>query len=131
MGGFMSAQKKERAKFPVFGAGLFLICFTFAPFGYAASIGEKEPIKETQTTPVPVTDELLNREGEPGPASPSFKFKDSADFFFPDPYLTDEELEEVDGQRLEEAEGLDEDWLFWEQEGEDSENSGYEPLIDE
>lgn len=43
---------------------------------------KRNPIKETQTDPVPVTQELLTRESELGPASPSFKMSDTTSGFF-------------------------------------------------
>lgn len=43
---------------------------------------KRNPIKETQTEPVPVTEELLTREYEQGPASPSFKMFDTTSGFF-------------------------------------------------
>lgn len=125
-------QKSGGTKFRTFGACLFLGLFAFLPFLCAASIGEKEPIKETQTTPVPVTDELLNREGgQPGPASPSFKLKDSADFFSHEPYGLDEELDEIQEAQEEEPDPLEEDWLFWEKDEEIPEEPEPEPLSEE
>lgn len=43
---------------------------------------KRNPIKETQTDPVPVTEELLSREYDQGPASPSFKMPDTTAGFF-------------------------------------------------
>ena len=59
----------------------------------AAASYEKDPVAATQSNVVPVTEELLNREGEPGPASPSFKMSDTARFLVKKPYqLADEEV---------------------------------------
>ena len=60
---------------------------------------EKDPIKATQTKEVPVTKELLNREGEQGPASPSFKMESADRFLVKKPY---EKVETGESGELEE-----------------------------
>ncbi len=111
---------------------MILVCFAFVSFLNVSAIDQRDPIKETQTTPVLVTDELLNREGgEPGPASPSFKLKDSADFFSREPYGPEEESAEIKGEESEEPEEFGEDWLFWEKDEENSEDSDLIPLEEE
>lgn len=125
-------QKSGGMKFRIFGACLFLGLFGFLSLLHAASIGEKDPVRETQTTPVPVTEELLNREGgDPGPASPSFKLKDSTDFFSREHDGLEEELAEITGEESEEPEEFGEDWLFWEKDEENSEDSGLISLEEE
>ncbi len=114
----MTTSKSGKNKYLVFGMGFFLILIGFLPFLNASSIDKRDPIKETQTTPVPVTDELLNREGEPGPASPSFKLKDSADFFSREPAVSGDKLGDIKEEKQKEASSLGTDWLFWEKDKE-------------
>lgn len=67
--------------------GLFLVCMTmFSKPSIAGIEQEKDHISSTQSGVVLVTSELLNREGEPGPASPSFKMPDTAKFLVKKPY---------------------------------------------
>ncbi|MBI4368241.1 MAG: hypothetical protein HY588_02495 [Candidatus Omnitrophica bacterium] len=81
---------------------------------------DQDPIKETQSKTVPVTEELLTREGEAGPASPSFKMKDTDRFLVKKPY---EEVDQasVDKASEEEESSLDwwEEWFSWEGGGSD------------
>lgn len=86
---------------------------------------EKDPIKATQTNPVPVTEELLTRESEPGPASPTFKMKDTSGFMARKPYEEEREawLAEEMVESLPEDEFSDEDWDQWFSENEMDEQS--------
>lgn len=98
---------------------LIILCFFWVLWHAQVSSAsfEKDPIKDTQSKVVPVTQELLTREGEPGPASPSFKMSDTSGF------LVKKDYEEADihqaDQWLEESQFSDADeWFSWEEEDE-------------
>ncbi|MBI4372424.1 MAG: hypothetical protein HY585_01700 [Candidatus Omnitrophica bacterium] len=86
--------------------GVFSI-FWCMPLGIASV--EKDPIKETQSHTVPVTQELLTREGEPAPASPTFKMSDTSGFLVKEPY------EEADMYQtdLDDEEFSSDEWDNW------------------
>ncbi|MBI1977910.1 MAG: hypothetical protein HYS55_04075 [Candidatus Omnitrophica bacterium] len=77
---------------------------------------DRDPIEETQTKVVPVTQELLTREGEPGPASPTYKVSDTARFLVKKPYEEVEKsiLDDLSGE--EEGVVSEEDWFSWDEE---------------
>ncbi len=98
---------------------LFFLCFAcLAKLSTAAY--EEDPLKATQTNAVPVTEELLTREGQPGPASPTFKMSDTARFLVKKPYQTAEKGKDVDQPRDESSSDLWDNWLFWEEDNEDN-----------
>src|SRR3989338_2288038 len=81
---------------------------------------KRDPIEETQTRPIPVTEELLTREGELGPASPTYKMEgETANFLVKKPY------EEAETEYLgelsngEETSSLSDEWFFWDKEGQE------------
>ena len=100
---------------------LFVCLLGTAPFAWGASF-EKDPIKETQTDPVPVTEELLAREGQTGPASPTFKIGNTAEFLVQKPYGNVEVGEQTERPKKEYSPWW-EGWLFWKKDGENSSNS--------
>ena len=72
--------------FKVISLGVFVSLLAFSEVTFA-SIEDKDPIKDTQTRAVPVTQELLTREGEPGPASPTYKMQgETSKFLVKKPY---------------------------------------------
>jgi len=79
-------------------------------FAFAISY-EKEPIKKTQSNTVAVTDELLEREGQLGPASPTIKMASTSEFLVEKPYSKAEE--EGEGKAGEIAKPWWERWFFW------------------
>ncbi len=109
------------------------LCFLFwclsGSFHFCVAVGEKDPIKDTQSGVVPVTDELLTREGEPGPASPSFKATDTSIFLVKKPY---EGIEKhiLDGMLKQEEKHLDNSWDDWFLGTEESENTSASEPID-
>ena len=91
--------------------------FAFLFLGFilsTASYGafQRDYVKETQTDPVAVTEELLTRESEAGPASPSFKMTDTSLFFVKEPF-DDETLEFLDVNLDPEPEVSAENWDDW------------------
>ncbi len=87
-------------------------------FSIAGREQEKDPIGNTQSGVVPVTKELLTREGELGPASPTFKMDDTSRFLVKKPY---EEVEKYMIGEVAESEGestdtLWDDWFLGEEE---------------
>ena len=87
---------------------------TWGVFSFA-SIGDRDPIGDTQTKPVPVTQELLTREGEPGPASPTFKMQDTAKFLVKKPYdqAVKEYLDRLPKDEQDSA--LLDEWFSWDE----------------
>jgi len=75
---------------------------------------EKDPIKETQSKTVPVTEELLTREGDVGPASPSFKMKDTERFLVKKPYGEVDQGVVAESSEDEYSTDWWEDWFSWE-----------------
>ncbi|PIQ87484.1 MAG: hypothetical protein COV74_00505 [Candidatus Omnitrophica bacterium CG11_big_fil_rev_8_21_14_0_20_45_26] len=60
-----------------------------------ASLFNDDPVKDTQTTPVAVTEETLQYEGQSGAPAPSFKMlKDTGKFFVEEP-MEDSETEKT------------------------------------
>ena len=111
---------------------LFFVCFVLSPRLCIAGVtNEKDHIGATQTEGVPVTSELLNREGEPGPASPSFKMLDTSKFLLKKPYQEAEKLR-MDSLVQPEDESLfdsSDEWFLGE-EGNGSESVSTSELID-
>ena len=109
-------------KSPIFvGAILFLIlCLVcFSQLGLA-SFDDEDPVKATQSKVVPVTKELLTREGEPGPASPTYKMSDTSRFLVKKPYQKVDK-EELDRIIRGTPSDLGDDWFFLEEDqGDDS-----------
>ena len=72
---------------PIFKNAVFLTLFYFSLVPLmCGAVGDRNPIKDTQTDVVAVTQELLTREGEPGPSSPTFKMSDTSLFFSRKPF---------------------------------------------
>ena len=90
---------------------ILVLCFFSCSVSYGAF--QRDPIKETQTDPIAVTQEFLTRESESGPASPSFKMNDTAIFFMKKPYdyIQNEELFEQDADQ--EAGFVSDEWDDW------------------
>ena len=97
---------------------ILLLIFCFTGFSrLAMSSFDEDPVKATQSKVVAVTEELLTREGEPGPASPTYKMWDTSLFLVKKPYEEAEKKEMI--QRMKEATpDLWNDWFFWEVESE-------------
>ena len=72
---------------------------------------DKAPLKETQSDTVPVTEELLTREGQAGPASPTYPMADTSGFLVQMPYEKAEEYR-ADGEKEESSHFWDR-WFFW------------------
>ena len=102
--------------------GWLLIISNVGKCGY-----DEDPIVSTQTKTVPVTEELLKREGEPGPASPTYKMSDTSGFLVKKPYQAAENIDLVKSLSEASEEGW-EDWLFW---GEDEGEGEVSEVIDE
>lgn len=94
-------------------AGFLLVYFLTVPFVLGGIELEKDPVKRTQTDPVPVTEELLKRESETGPASPSFKMKDTSTFMVEKPYEDQEQEELLDKTSDSETDFSAENWDDW------------------
>lgn len=104
---------------------VFFLCF-IRPTPVARASYEEDPVKTTQSNTVPVTDELLTREGEPGPASPTFKMSDTSGFLVKKPY--EEAEDNMLDDKFEEGSSSAwwDDWFFWE--GDDESNPTSEPV---
>jgi hypothetical protein len=89
---------------------LLVLLFNLVPCTGIAAY-EKEPIKKTQSDTVAVTQELLEREGQLGPSTPTMRMEHT------EPFLTKVPLNDADEGALEEAdkEGAPwwERWFFW------------------
>lgn len=112
--------------------GLFFVIFILSHRLCVAGVtNEKDHIGATQTEGVPVTTELLNREGEPGPASPSFKMSDTSKFLVKKPYQEAEKLRmDPLAQSGEESLTDSSDEWFLGEEGDGSESVSTSELID-
>ena len=97
---------------------------SIAVVGFASF--EEDPIRKTQTKVVPVTEELLKREGEPGPASPSFKMADTSGFLVKEPYDQVEEEKRESELKEDDSSILEDDWFSWKEEADSSFSS--EPI---
>ena len=91
----------------------FLVLFGICYANIVMASFEKDPIKATQSNVVPVTEELLTREGELGPASPSFKMSDSSLFLVKKPYEM-VERNELEALKEDTSSAVLDDWFFWE-----------------
>ena len=106
---------------------ILFLCFACIPkFCFAGH--EEDPIKATQSGVVAVTKELLTREGEPGPASPTFKMSDTSIFLVKKPYQQAEiqDINKITVPGEEFSPTSWEDWFSGEEESED--NSKSEPI---
>jgi hypothetical protein len=72
---------------------------------------DKDPLKDTQSDAVPVTEELLKREGQAGPASPTYPMVDTSGFLVKMPYGKAEEYETNDEK--ESSDHFWNRWFFW------------------
>jgi hypothetical protein len=100
---------------------VFLVYFLhFNNFAHADF--KEDPIKSTQTKPVPVTEEFLKREGQDGPASPTFKISDIGKFMAKKPYEKAEE--ETTGEKEEKASSWWDDWFSWKDDNKEGEDEG-------
>ena len=94
---------------------LVLLVYLFAcPQIEAGRELEKDPIKNTQTDPVLVTEDLLKKDSDRGPASPSFKIGDTSGFFSKKPYVKEsiDELLEINLNDKDESLSQDlDDWF--------------------
>ena len=94
-----------------------LIVFAFSIFCWGLIVAnafagfDKDPLKETQSAAVPVTEELLTREGQAGPASPTYPMADTSGFLVQMPYEKAEEYR-ADGEKEESSHFWDR-WFFW------------------
>ena len=73
---------------------------------------DKDPLKETQSGSVPVTEELLTKEGQSGPASPTYPMADTSHFLVKSPYGKAEEYRTDDEER-ESSDHFWNRWFFW------------------
>ena len=88
-----------------------LICCFYLMVGNAWAGFDKDPLKETQTDAVPVTEELLTKEGQSGPASPTYPMADTSRFLVKSPYG---KAEEYRTDEEEESSGhFWNRWFFW------------------
>lgn len=89
-----------------------VLAFLMASFCFPARAFNRDPVKETQSEGVPVTDEMLKREGQAGPASPTFQMKDTAKFLVKTPLeeKTGDEAKEV---VQEEKTNWWDEWFSW------------------
>jgi hypothetical protein len=85
----------------------FIVCSCLTA-GHLSAGFDKDPLKETQSNTVPVTEELLTREGQPAPASPTYPLVDTSGFLVKMPYGKAEEYRAND-----EAESSDHFWNRW------------------
>ena len=92
---------------------LFFLSLTWCA-GFAVASYEDDPIRKTQSDVVPVTKELLTREGELGPASPSFKMPDTSSFLIKKEYQEAEEVKQANDLLEEDSSEFGDDWFFWE-----------------
>ena len=100
---------------------LSLICLISSNYGFASV--KEDPIKATQTDVVPITDELLTREGETGPASPTLRMEDTSKFLTKKPYQKAEEQTDTDELKNTSSKAWD-DWFSWEEGDETASDSG-------
>jgi len=106
-------QKKFHFSIALCAAFLLEAAFGCVPTdAVAAGIEhEKEPIRSTQSDAVPVTEELLGREGDVGPPSPTMKTVDVSEFLVKKPYeKAEQEIETAPG---EESRPWWKSWFFW------------------
>lgn len=90
---------------------LFVCLALKASFGYGSF--DRDPVKDTQTNPVAVTQELLTRDSETGPASPTFKMSDTSGFLVMKPYDLIPNQNFLEENSIEES-GFDGDyWNDW------------------
>jgi hypothetical protein len=86
---------------------------------------EKDPLKETQSDTVPVTEELLTREGQAGPASPTYPMADTSGFLVQMPYEKAEEYRAGEEEK-EFSRHFWDRWFFWRRDDQQKETS--EPI---
>ena len=86
-------------------------CLFFVP-ALGRATYDDDPVKSTQSKVVPVTKELLEREGELGPASPTYKMSDTSGFLVKKPY-EEAEIEDLAKSLSMTAEEGWEDWFSW------------------
>jgi hypothetical protein len=76
---------QPRANF-LFFVFIFLLMSVLLKGHHALADFEEDPIKKTESNVVAVTRELLEREGDVGPASPTIKMHDTSRFLVKEPY---------------------------------------------
>ena len=77
-----------------------LVLCLYLEFGWASHFGS-DPIRETQSNVVPVTEENIKDEGKPGAPAPTFRIlEDSSKFLVKDPIEEIAESAEIALQRL-------------------------------
>ncbi len=101
----------DRIKQTLITAGIFACVVCAFPCSGGASF-ERNPVKETQSNVVPVTEEMLNREGQLGPASPTFKIQDTAKFMVKKPINESAEPDDKIGKEEEKGSWWDQ-WFSW------------------
>ena len=102
-------------------APIFLLLFIVGPHLIEA-VYDDDPIKTTRASTVPVTEELVTKEGETAPASPTIRLYDTGLFFVKRPY--DKVREEA--EKIEDEKPWWQSWFFWldEDQGEGEAESG-------
>ena len=101
---------------------VFLVIFCiFLRTGIVSAALKEDPIKSTQSDTVPVTEELITREGEPGPASPTIKMNDTSKFLVKKPYQKADQEEDIEKPE-ETSTPWWEDWFTWEEDEQGSLN---------
>ncbi|OGW86933.1 MAG: hypothetical protein A3C35_00100 [Omnitrophica bacterium RIFCSPHIGHO2_02_FULL_46_11] len=100
----------------------FFLLLSFAdPSKFIFASYEKDPVKDTQSNVVAVTEELLTREGELQPASPTFKMLDTAHFLVKKPYQKPEiKQANQPSEKSSSSSNWEDEWFFWEGNTEDS-----------
>ena len=97
----------------VFSSTLFMLTLFFSVNGWASRF-DKDPITETQSGVVAVTEENIKDEGRPGAPAPTFKIVGNTDKF-----LTKDPLEEI----VKEKENKEFGWWFLPDEKETDKNN--------
>lgn len=100
---------------------IITVIMTIGPNAAYADSFKRNPIKDTQTQTVAVTEEMLKTEGQKGPASPTFKMEDSSKFLVQKPVQKAEEktIEET----AKSSSSWWDDWFTWKEEPKDEADS--------
>ena len=97
----------------------FLLFYLVCPVQLGLAGYEKDPVKTTQSNTVAVTEELLTREGELQPASPTFKMPDTARFLVKKPYQKMETKQVNQPSEESSSNNWEDEWFSWKGNGQD------------
>ena len=123
--GFMPRAGGRAKRGPLTAAVFCFILGLTSGTGASYAAYEKDPIKATQSKTVAVTEELLQREGDVGPATPTIKHKDTSEFLLKQPY--EQAVNEVKEGLGEGKEPWWESWFFWLDDGSEKAEDGRDP----